>query len=188
MAPAAHYMMGGVQTNTWGETMVPGLYACGEVACSGAHGANRLASNSLLETLVFGKRIVERTQRSDGPEPPSWGQVKLTLPAGRDLPRQEPQGPGLEALQRLMWEKAGVVRDAVGLGEARQALASWEARLPAPSDRQGYELANLVLVARLLVEAALARQESRGAHYRTDFPAPVPAWQRHIVLTCGPPG
>ncbi|HEU4760016.1 MAG TPA: FAD-binding protein, partial [Dehalococcoidia bacterium] len=178
VSPAAHYTMGGVRTNTWGETTIPGLYACGECACTGVHGANRLASNSLLETVVFAKRVVLRTQESPGtaaPETP--GAVDLSEPTPGEMPPLN-----REALQDLMWENVGIVRDAASLGRAKAALAAWQASLPRPSDRPSHELADLLLCARLVTEAALLREESRGAHYRSDFPEPRDDWRRHLVF------
>ena len=178
VSPAAHYMMGGVRTNTWGETCVPGLYACGETACTGVHGANRLASNSLLETVVFAKRVIVRTL--EGGEPPA------PIPAATHLPEAAPgEAPPLDRgrLQSLMWERVGIIRDGEGLDQARAILSAWQAALPRPTDRPSHELANLLLCARLMAEAAYLRQESRGAHFRTDFPEPVEAWRRHIVFS-----
>jgi L-aspartate oxidase len=184
VSPAAHYTMGGVRTNTWGETTIPGLYACGEVACTGVHGANRLASNSLLETVVFAKRVIERSRdgANDRPDP---------APDAVSLPPPEPgeaPPPSLDALQALMWEDAGIVRDAEGLSRAARTLSAWQGALPAPSEsalpadrRAMHELANLVLVARLVVDAALRRTESRGAHFRTDYPSPSEQWLHHLV-------
>jgi L-aspartate oxidase len=184
VAPAAHYMIGGIRVNTWGESNIPGLFAAGEVACTGAHGANRLASNSLLEVLIFGKRIIEKTSSMDKPAKETSArlndvhhQLKPRMPA-KDI-----HLPGLSALQNLLWEKAGIIRNGEGLTEAANTLAVWQESLPPPRDRQSYELANLVLTARLMAEAALLRQESRGAHFRSDFPRSLPEWQRHIVLT-----
>ena len=183
VAPAAHYMMGGVQTTTWGESSLPGLYACGEAACVGVHGANRLASNSLLETLVFGRRVVERTQEAEEPETVEWKELRLTLPVRHEAQGREEPLATLSALQSEMWEKAGITRNQDGLHELAECLALWERQLPSPSDRPSYELRTMVLLGRLMVEAALVRHESRGAHYRTDFPNASPEWERHIVLS-----
>jgi L-aspartate oxidase len=180
VSPAAHYMMGGVRTNVWGETTVPGLYACGECASVGVHGANRLASNSLLETVVFAKRVVDRTLASDG-GPRAAGR----MPDARPLPDAMPaETPALTraALQTLMWEQAGIVRDGDTLRRACATLSSWQATERVTADRPSHELANLVLCGRLAAEAALAREESRGAHYRRDFPEPRAEWRRHIVF------
>lgn len=180
VSPAAHYMMGGVRTNTWGETTVAGLYACGEVACTGVHGANRLASNSLLETVVFAKRIVERIAGGDGQAGPATPHADARpLPPGRG---DGAPAADRAALQSLMWERVGIVRDGAGLAEAARRLSAWDVALPAPHDRPSHELANMVLAGRMMAEAALLREESRGAHYRSDFPVPRDAWRRHIVF------
>jgi L-aspartate oxidase len=204
VSPAAHYMMGGVRTNSWGETNIRNLYAAGETACTGVHGANRLASNSLLETIVFAKRVINRTLESNrNPTAPDRSAIRLpdTLsearksavynPEGIALPRVgaparalpfAEQGLSLANLQTLMWDKVGIVRDGAGLAEAALTLALWQRSMPAPSDRPSQELANLLMAGRLAAEGALIRQESRGAHYRTDFPHTDDAWLKHIVF------
>jgi len=192
VSPAAHYTMGGIRTNVWGETTLPGLYACGECACTGVHGANRLASNSLLETVVFARRVVERTVESPG------GSALRTADAlALRAPVAGEAGlPTREAVQALMWEDVGIVRDAEGLGSAKAALGGWDAALAAeqvegehagiaPTDRAALELRDLVLCSRLVTEAALLREESRGAHYRTDFPEARDEWRRHVVFRRG---
>lgn len=184
VAPAAHYMIGGVKTNTWGETSITGLFACGETACTGIHGANRLASNSLLEAVVFGKRIIKRTGDGDKTAPSSEAQgvvVHHTLGSKR-VPRAA-LPPSLSALQQLHWDKVGIIRSREGLTEAAITLAAWQKSLPQPADRPSYELSNLIVTGRLVTEAALLREESRGAHSRLDFPKTLPAWQRHIVFS-----
>ncbi len=183
VAPAAHYLMGGVKVNTWGETNVPGLFAAGETACTGVHGANRLASNSLLESLVFGRRIVQRTEMSAPVHvchQRNPGAVYYFLPDREPLARVPPLN--LPNLQSLMWEKAGIIRSGKGLESAAKTLATWQNILPQPSDRPTYELRNLILCARLMTEAALLREESRGAHFRSDFPHASPEWERHIII------
>jgi L-aspartate oxidase len=178
VSPAAHYTMGGIRTNIWGETNVGGLYACGECACTGVHGANRLASNSLLETVVFAKRVVERTLAAPGAAAkPAVDAVDLSETVSGEAPPLT-----REALQSLMWQRVGIVRDGEGLSLARATLAAWQAALAPPTDRVSHELADLVTCGRLVTEAALMREESRGAHYRTDFPEPREEWRRHIVF------
>jgi L-aspartate oxidase len=182
VAPAAHYMIGGVKTNSWGETNIKGLFAAGEVACTGVHGANRLASNSMLEVLVFSKRIIERTQSRNVDNTSSKQTVirrTLTERQNSDLHTL----PSLRALQDLMWDKVGILRDKKGLTQAAVTLAKWQNYLPEPTDRPSYELNNLTLAGRLMTEAALLREESRGAHFRSDFPQPLEEWQKHIVFT-----
>jgi L-aspartate oxidase len=183
VAPAAHYIMGGVKVNSWGETDIPGLFAAGETACTGVHGANRLASNSLLESVVFSKRIVQRTAMTS---PPRHHKKRSKEAISHCLPDREalPRVPRLNLpnLQSLMWEKVGIIRSGRSLKEAANILATWETLLSQPTDRPSYELNHLVLCARLVTEAALLRKESRGAHFRTDFPQTSQEWQRHIVF------
>jgi L-aspartate oxidase len=195
VSPAAHYWMGGVSTDLGGRTSVPGLYAAGEVACTGAQGANRLASNSLLEGLVFGRRAVESflggepSHDSAAPRAVSAaGGLPLThasaaLPrdfAGEEASPAAPEvvvksvpGPGpfsREALGRLMTAHAGVLRSGTELDAAALQLAEWAESISAtePTDPGEYEDRNLLLAARLLVEAARKRTVSVGAHYRAD--------------------
>ena len=184
VAPAAHYMMGGIKVNSWGETNIAGLFACGETACTGVHGANRLASNSLLEAAVFSKRIVEKTGKGAKIEAPAASKVVEVHHSLSD--RQVPQVvpvPSLSAVQQLHWDKVGIIRSKEGLTQVADILAAWQRSLPQPTDRPSWELNNLVLTGRLVTEAALLREESRGAHFRSDFPRSSPRWQRHIVLT-----
>jgi len=187
VAPAAHYMMGGVETNTWGETNIAGLFATGETACTGVHGANRLASNSLLEVVVFAKRIVERArERLEGGRLVSQRREQdcFHLSEGRGVATMTHLS--LRALQSLMWDRVGITRSGVDLEEAASTLAAWHGVVAQPSDRPSYELDNMVLLGRLMAEAALIREESRGAHFRSDFPEPLPGWQRHIIFRKNP--
>lgn len=182
VAPAAHYMMGGVKVNTWGETNISGLFAAGETACTGVHGANRLASNSLLEVVVFSKRIIEKTQMSDDlPSTPVASDPDchhLCVPAAMgNIPLLN-----LPNLQSVMWDEVGIVRSGEGLKQAAGILAAWQDSLAQATDRPSYELNALVVNARLVAEAALLREESRGAHYRTDFLEPSNKWLRHTVF------
>jgi L-aspartate oxidase len=182
VAPAAHYCMGGVKVNIWGETNIPGLFAAGETACTGVHGANRLASNSLLEVVVFSKRIIERTKESSGDITTSVrGQTICHHVEPRKKSRTAPK-VNLTNLQSLMWDKVGIVRSGEGLAKTADILSTWQSLLPQPTDRPSYELSNMVSNARLMAEAALLREESRGAHFRTDFPNSSPDWQKHIVF------
>ena len=180
VAPAAHYMMGGIKTNTWGETNISGLYAVGEVGCTGLHGANRLASNSLLEVLVFSKRVVQKTKERPVEDTAGMGEQSYY-----SLPKRNFSGGTLlscTALQTLMWENVGIIRSGDTLEKAANTVSAWEKTLEKPSDRSSYELNNLVLTGRLMAEAALIRKESRGAHFRTDYPESSPDWLKHIVL------
>lgn len=180
VVPAAHYIMGGVRTNWWGETNIAGLFASGEAACTGVHGANRLASNSLLEVLVFSKRIVQRTKGEVNTI--AVAEEEVFSLSERNTSNIRPPALSLTALQSLLWEKVGIVRTGEKLEEAAAILAVWEKTLETPTDRPSYEMANMVLVGRLMAEAALVREESRGAHFRSDSPQPSPAWLRHIVF------
>ncbi|MFC1902827.1 L-aspartate oxidase, partial [Chloroflexota bacterium] len=184
VAPAAHYMMGGIKTNNWGETNIAGLFACGETACTGVHGANRLASNSMLEVVVFSKRIMEKTRmeaEAQAPDSTKGTEVHHSL-SQRGIPKAVP-APSLSALQQLHWDKVGIIRNKQELTEAANILAAWQDRLSQPTDRPSYELNNLVLTGRLVTEAALIREESRGAHFRSDFPQSSTQWQHNTVFT-----
>ena len=174
VTPAAHYMMGGIVTDLAGRTSMKRLYACGEVSSTGVHGANRLASNSLLEGLVFAERVardlheVERLQRA--PSPGSWEVPPL-------LDRGAAQ-VAADDVRRTMWEHAAIHRDEGGLRTCLDDLASIESRLP----QGATEELNLVQCARLIAQSALMRDESRGGHYRGDFPKARRAWTgKHIL-------
>lgn len=182
VAPAAHYMMGGVRTNIWGETNVRGLFAAGETACTGVHGANRLASNSLLEVLVFSRRIVDRSlDKSRLQATPALSLEECyQLPARSEVKDAAPAG--LYALQSMLWERVGILRSGESLETAAGQLATWDRALPVPTDRPSYDLKNMVIAARLMTEAAVVRKESRGAHFRTDYPKPSKRWLRHVVF------
>lgn len=182
VAPAAHYMIGGVKVDYHGETNIKNLFVAGEASATGVHGANRLASNSLMEVLVYSRRIVDYTLGIRGKEEKT-SQVKAET---MRLPAAEPEAgtgkPTLEGLQNLMWYKAGILRSETGLAEARTILSGWQAAMMAPEGQGGFELGNLVLIARLLVEAAFTRKESRGAHYLEDHPHQSEEWRKHIVF------
>lgn len=184
VAPAAHYMMGGVKTNSWGETNISGLFATGETACTGVHGANRLASNSMLEVVVFSKRIMERTNKGakTGSSAAHKRQEVHRKLSKRNVAGSSP-APSFSSLQQLSWNNVGVIRDRDGLSRAADILETWQQKLPPPTDRPSHELHNLVLTGRLITEAALLREESRGAHFRSDFPKASAEWQQHIVFT-----
>ncbi len=195
VGPAAHYIMGGVDTDEWGRTSRPGLYAAGEVACTGLHGANRLASNSLLEGLVFGARAAAAMQQSptaaalksdrvmvDG----SWLFDRARAGArvsARRPHRSAPTGPSMtsEAVRDLMWRCAGLFRTREDLEQAVAALDR-EDSSAAPPTAEGWRHRNLVTVARLIARAALRREESRGGHFRADFPQRDDIhWKVHLV-------
>ncbi|RJO62751.1 MAG: L-aspartate oxidase [Dehalococcoidia bacterium] len=183
VAPAAHYMIGGIRVNTWGESSLPGLFAAGEVACTGVHGANRLASNSLLEVLVFGKRIIERSLEGGSQERADDWNGDMRAVMKQEATASGVPSPGRAALQQLLWENAGIVRNGKGLVRAAGVLAHWQRCLPQPGDRPSWELLNLIITGRLMTEAALMRLESRGAHFRLDYPKPDAAWHKHIVIS-----
>jgi L-aspartate oxidase len=188
VAPAAHYFMGGVAVDTWARTTLPGLYAAGEVACTGVHGANRLASNSLLEGLVFGRRaavaIAEGSHEAaavsghEAPSSPLRGiraDASIVRPA---VQRGDTSGRVRWALRRTMWERVSLLRDEAGLRAARDELRHLAASGPVDP-----ETGSMLVVAQLIVAAATARRESRGGHFRTDYPEPDPALVgRHTLV------
>ncbi|MER7487173.1 L-aspartate oxidase [Streptomyces sp. NPDC126497] len=192
VAPAAHYASGGVRTDSHGRTTVPGLYACGEVACTGVHGANRLASNSLLEGLVYAERIAADIARAGTLHP----RVPQPLPAS-----ERPAYPLLPpearfTIQRTMTRGAGVLRSEASLSEAADRLHRLHADARDALDENGktaepgvdtWEATNLLCVARVLVAAARQREETRGCHWREDRPErDDTTWRRHIVVRLNP--
>ncbi len=178
VAPAAHYASGGVRTDLAGRTSIPGLYACGEVACTGVHGANRLASNSLLEGLVFARRIADDIV---GDLPPQAD------PAPYDGPAWVVDAGVRGPLQRAMTIGAGVLRSASSLTGTAGALAGLAESRGLPRT-DAWEATNLLTVASALVAAATAREETRGCHWREDFPSADDAWRGHLLSTIGPAG
>lgn len=162
VAPAQHYASGGVATDLSGRTSIPGLYATGEVACSGVHGANRLASNSLLEGLVFSRRIAEALPG----ELRAWGD-----PVADDRPAGLVDGEALRVVQETMTAEVGVLRDAAGLAAASKRLAEVAAtRVSRAPDTAAWEATNVLTVSSALTRPALEREETRGSHWREDFP------------------
>jgi L-aspartate oxidase len=189
VAPASHYYIGGVMTDLWGRTSIPGLYSCGETASTGIHGANRLASNSLLEGLVFGDRTVRDIDRYLSVSDPSVRKVRLELPEDR----RDGNDPAFveecrSQLKDTMTESCGIVREADGLERARVMLREMETSLkPLGRTVAEVELLNLLTVARQITEAAGVRRESRGVHLRSDFPERDDKnWRRHLVLCRDP--
>ncbi|WP_223069013.1 L-aspartate oxidase [Paenibacillus caui] len=177
VAPAAHYMMGGVRTDLFGETSIPRLFACGEVSSTGVHGANRLASNSLSEALVFGNRIVKRLQQLTPPSEPVNAACELSRTG---MPPKDIAERKLK-LQKTMVRKVGLRRNArllqEGLQELKQELSIYSAKLTAADQ---LEYANMLTSALLVAEMALKREESRGGHYREDYPERDDAkWHKH---------
>ena len=176
--PAAHYLMGGIRTDLDGRSSLRGLYAAGEAACTGVHGANRLASNSLLEGLVFGARA----------------SVKM-IEESKNLPHRAPEAqpledggtkseaePFIQNIQQLMWNKVGIVRSRQSLTEAMQQLQAAGQELPPPTSRRNCEARNIHTAAQLIARSALARLESRGAHYRTDYPEHDAKFKKHSIV------
>ena len=182
VSPAAHYVMGGVETDLCGRTSIDNLFAAGEAACTGVHGANRLASNSLLEGLVFGARAAETMKAST---------VKATLTAEPGgivtTPLSSASVPSASDVRDVMWRDAGLVRSRNGLAPLVDQLAAWraavsKARSATPGDRELRRVASLVTVGLLIARAALRREESRGGHFREDFPQRDDIhWQRRIA-------
>jgi L-aspartate oxidase len=175
IAPAAHYHMGGVLTDTNGRSTIDGLWACGEVASTGAHGANRLASNSLLEAVVFGDRVAKNiaaTAYAGNAKPQK-------LPAAAATPSPDiPDSAAMRLLRQTMTEKVGVIREETSLIAALDLIAGLQQSAPSRG-----RLANMLTTAKLIATAALMRQESRGAHFRSDFPSADPRLGSRSVLT-----
>jgi L-aspartate oxidase len=214
IAPAAHHLSGGVVTDLSGATALPGLWAAGEVACTGVHGANRLASNSLLEGMVFGARLAEAIE-AGGDGPSATGAMRAVLHGGGGVVGGGEVAAGatevtanvafarigdaateaadidaektVDRLQRAMFDGAGVVRDAESLDRAATVIESVGTTMgtATPSDRAHGELANLVTAAEALLRSATVRTESRGAHARADFPETADRWRRRILHTGG---
>ena len=184
--PGAHYMMGGVTVDADCRTTIPGLWAVGEVTSSGLHGANRLASNSLLEAVVHGTAAGKAVSRAAADMTDDFRALPL------ENPRHEPNGERLDladirnSLKSLMWRNVGVRRDANGLQEALENVEHWSSYALEQqfTDPTGWELQNMLCVARLMITAALDREETRGCHARTDFPDhDQEHWNRHTTFT-----
>jgi L-aspartate oxidase len=178
VSPASHYCMGGIRTDLCGRTTVPGLYAAGEVACTGVHGANRLASNSLLEGLVFGARAGE-SAAGDRAGTSVAGTAENGL-----LVDDETTAAGISTavrkrVKRLMWERVGIIRERDSLNRALQEFAQIASAKLSTSSR------NFVTLATLVAQASLWREESRGGHFRSDFPEAIESWKVHSVQQTG---
>lgn len=195
VCPAAHYMMGGVKTDLWGRTSVPGLYAAGETADTGVHGANRLASNSLLEGLVFGarsgqammqdapvaKRSAAALPGSPAPRPGQGHSDHTTKVSSKSV-----SSPALSKIRDLMWQKVGIMRDGKNLVSVIEQLANIELPANGEMGRGDHELHNLHKLGLLIARSALAREESRGSHYRGDFPyRDDEKFQKHSLVRRG---
>jgi len=182
--PAAHYTIGGVRVDGDGRTSLPRLYACGEVSCTRLHGANRLGSNSLLEGLVFGyragRRIVEQLAVGNGTSRPPRLQFTVAHSDRTVLDVDDVQN----SLRAIMWRNVGIERDARHLAETEEIIEFWQSYVLDKefADPRGWQLQNMLTLARLVARSANQRQESRGTHFRTDFPERDDAhWQHHIV-------
>jgi L-aspartate oxidase len=192
VCPAAHYIMGGIKTNLYGETNIEGLFAAGEVANTGVHGANRLASNSLLEGLVFGARTGKKAAEFRNHEIPA----KALIPASdtKTIDDQASFQSSYNAekirrsLRQIIWNRVGIIRCKKSLTIAKKWLGKKSFILDDPvRTRRGFELKNMIIVANLITDAALLRQGSVGAHYRSDFKEPGENWQQHSACQKGYP-
>ena len=193
--PGAHYMIGGVTVDAEGRTDVQGLFAAGEVASSGLHGANRLASNSLLEGLVYGARAGAAASAelvAEGVRDEVFGVPPISNPR---VGGNEGEGTALDmadirnSLQSLMWRQVSVERSGEQLAEALEAVEGW-CRYVLPrqfSDPEGWQLQNMLQVARLMIASAVVREETRGVHFRSDYPNPSDAWLAHVAWRRGKP-
>jgi L-aspartate oxidase len=181
VAPAAHYFMGGIKTDINARTNIPGLFASGECASTGVHGANRLASNSLLEGTVFGYRAAQAAKTEFGRQIPEFSQqppaLKKPLLKDVDIKRYK------LIIKSTMWNCVGIIRSKESLDQALLKLASLEQQFDfEPQSLEEFELKNLLLISQLIIRGSLDRTESRGAHYRIDFPkSDDKNWKKHLV-------
>jgi len=180
VSPASHYCMGGVRTDLWGRTTVPGLYAAGEVTCTGVHGANRLASNSLLEGLVFGARAGEAASKDSSAFSVPSSALKTSEPRSLNPePETNLSTAVKKRVKRIMWERVGILRDHTSLERALREFNQISSARLGPSSR------SFVTLATLVATAALWREESRGGHYRTDFPEQRDQFRVHSIQRLG---
>jgi L-aspartate oxidase len=186
VTPAAHYTIGGVRTDLAGRTTLPGLWACGEVASNGVHGANRLASNSLLEGLVFGRRVAEDVARAGGDALPRQVTSDVRGAPGAAIDVDDIRA----SLRSAMWRHVGIERADAGLREVQSMVAAWGGYAMGGvfESPEGWETQNLLTVGMLMAEAARARTESRGTHRRTDYPATDAAQAHHLCWQVGHQG
>jgi L-aspartate oxidase len=188
VSPAAHYIMGGVKTDLWGATNVPGLFAAGETACTGVHGANRLASNSLLEGLVYGQRAGLGAARYAHKHKKRFIGVRRNAVQGaRDTSAQSGSVTDVSvirsSLKSIMWQQVGIVRERKGMTAALKQLKEWERNMKGrPPDRDVFEIRNMITTAQLITRSALHREGSVGAHFRNDFPTKGKNWRKRTVL------
>lgn len=174
VSPAAHFIMGGIGTNTYGETSIRGLYACGEAACTGVHGANRLASNSLLEGIVFGQRIVDKAEEIMYRRRIDAAEIYAQFDSARVF---SPREGGLEPsqvrsrLRDMMWDNVGIIRNENGLKQAYLEIEGLYNSIQRQEDSPDYyETINMLILGRIIIQACLWRKESRGGHFRSDYP------------------
>ncbi len=187
VSPAAHYIMGGVKTDLWGATSVSGLFAAGETACTGVHGANRLASNSLLEGLVFGGRAGAAAakyarKRTDRNERAVHGWTQQEQKKNVSAPSAD-MNEIRAALKKLMWNHVGIIRNKKDLTAAMKRLRAWDRMVQdLPPKRDLFELKNMIAASMLITRSALLREGSVGAHFRSDFPAKGKNWRKRTVI------
>jgi L-aspartate oxidase len=181
VAPAEHYCMGGVRTDSQGRTGIEGLYACGEVSCTGIHGANRLASNSLLEGLVFGNRIARDINESEDVKTASLPDFNKNRQKGESF--DKPVAEYEMAIKHLMNKHVGIIRNGDGLEKAFDEIKGMLEELDRYEyvSTAQYQVINMATVARLVISSAIKRTESRGAHFRSDFPEPSDSWKINII-------
>lgn len=168
ISPAAHYICGGIKINLSGETNIEGLFASGECSCSGVHGANRLASNSLLESLVFSTRAANASRR--------YSKEKIKKPSVSSTKLSKENFRKRERIRKIMWDHAGIIRNKTGLQKALEEIKGMKFNGVS-------ETGNIALVSELILKSALLRKESRGTHYRSDYPIAKNIWRKHIVLS-----
>jgi L-aspartate oxidase len=188
VSPAAHYIMGGVKTDLWGATSVHGLFAAGETACTGVHGANRLASNSLLEGLVYGERAglgaASYARKHFNSLTSGQQDAVQVVQDARPCSEAMPDIATLRAsLRKLMWEQVGIVREKKGLTRALKQLREWDRMMKGREPyRNVFEIRNMITTALLITRSALHREGSVGAHFRSDFPTKGKNWRKRTVL------
>ena len=192
VAPSQHYCMGGIKADVYGRTSIKGFYACGETACNGIHGANRLASNSLLEGLVFGKKISEEVGeillKTGGEENYVKPEIKVEMSERKSLSKDIFDIVKVKAdIKKTMTEKVGIIRKEERLLAAYEKLKGYEEMVSHMKNvtMDDVEIQNMIILAKVIIESAIARKESRGAHFRSDFPDPKEEWKRNIIKKIG---
>ncbi len=182
VSPSAHYIMGGIKTNINGESSLKGLFAAGEVACTGIHGANRLASNSLLEGLVFGARAGQAAVKYGETVNLPRNLKRITHPEAYEIKKGNTEKIR-DNLRKIMWQKVGIIRCEKSLLQAQKKLSAWKHLLSASLlTRPDLELKNMLTVSQIILTSALLRQNSVGAHYRSDYKEKTKGWRRHIRI------